>query len=307
MMSLSPMVCNMKSDMSNKSTESCASQPFKVKKAVLGTFDQGNPKYGTTAGIQCTSNAFIASCFSVVKRVSIWKSFDLDYILDQGDKLMKLLEARGNLCIDQLPLSVDIERFKIRAQKLMLYSDLFNSVDLFFHYKCLSSDEIGNGAIFTCAGTSIALIWNKNSAFVFDCHSRDSKGCHISDGKSVCLEFRSVEAFNSFIIKYFEYAMNTRFLQYDIQYIKVEASHTCILNILTVLRHRRQLDHKRSCKRRNKDYINSPLSKKTICEAKNESQCFFVDDNNGVNRHKEYYQKNKEKMKNSAVNYRNAN
>ena len=38
-MSLSPMVCNIKSDMSNKSTESCASQPFKVKKAVLGTFN----------------------------------------------------------------------------------------------------------------------------------------------------------------------------------------------------------------------------------------------------------------------------
>ena len=92
-----------------------------MKKAVLGTFHQGNPKYGTTAGIQCTSNAFIAICFSVVKRVSNWKSFDLDYILDQGDKLMKLLEARGALCIDQLPLSVDIEDFNIRAQKLMLY------------------------------------------------------------------------------------------------------------------------------------------------------------------------------------------
>ena len=50
-MSLSPMVCNMKSDMPNKSTESCASQSFKVKKAVLGTFHQGHPKYGTTAGI----------------------------------------------------------------------------------------------------------------------------------------------------------------------------------------------------------------------------------------------------------------
>ena len=80
------------------------------------------------------------------------------------------------------------------------------------------------------------------------------------DGKSVCLEFRWVEVLNYFIIKYFEYAKNTRFLQYDIQYIKVEASHTDILNILTVLRHRRQLDHKRSCKRRNKDYINSPPS-----------------------------------------------
>ena len=91
------------------------------------------------------------------------------------------------------------------------------------------------------------------------------------------------------------------------QYIKVEAFHTDILHILTVLRHRRQLDHKRSSKRRNKDYINSPLSKKTICEAKNESQCFFVDDNNSVNRHKKHYQKNKEKLKNSAINYQNAN
>ena len=91
------------------------------------------------------------------------------------------------------------------------------------------------------------------------------------------------------------------------QYIKVEASHTDILNILTVLQHCRQLDHKRSSKRKNKDYINSPLSKKTICEAKNESQCFFVDDNNGVNRHKKHYQKNKEKLINSAINYKNAN
>ena len=152
-----------------------------MKKAVLVNFHQGISKSGTTAGIQCTSNAFIAICFSVVKRVSIWKSFNLDYLLDQGDKLMKLLEARGALCIDQLPLSVDIEGFNVRAQKLILYRNLFNSVDLFFHHKCLSSDEIGNGAIFTRAGTSIALIWNTNSVFVFDSNSRDSKGCHISD------------------------------------------------------------------------------------------------------------------------------
>ena len=51
----------------------------------------------------------------------------------------------------------------------------------------------------------------------------------------------------------------------------------------------------RSCKRRNKGYINKLLSKKIICEAKNESQCFFVDDNNGLNRDKEYYQKIKRK------------
>ena len=50
---------------------------------------------------------------------------------------MKLLEAKEAICIDQLPLSVDVEGFNISAQKLMLCSYLFNSVDLFFHHKCL--------------------------------------------------------------------------------------------------------------------------------------------------------------------------
>ena len=169
---------------------------MKVKKVVLGAFHQVNPKNGTTTGIQCTSNAFI--CFSVVK------CFYLELLW-----------------------------FKLyfRAQKLMLYNDFFNSGDLFFHHKCLPSDEIGNGAIFRCAGTSIAFIWNTNSVFVFDSHNRHNKCCHISGGKSVCLEFRSMEVLNFFTIKYFEYAKTTRFLQYDIQYIKIEASHTDILNI----------------------------------------------------------------------------
>ena len=88
---------------------------------------------------------------------------------------MKLLDAREAFCIDQLLLSVDIEGFNISAQKLMLCSDLFNSVDLFFHLKCLPSDGTGNGAIFTSAVTSIVLIWNTKSVFVFESHTRDNK------------------------------------------------------------------------------------------------------------------------------------
>ena len=41
-MPLTPMVCNMKSDIMSK--KSSASQPFKVKKAVLGTYYWGNLK-----------------------------------------------------------------------------------------------------------------------------------------------------------------------------------------------------------------------------------------------------------------------
>ena len=42
-----------------------------IKKAVLGSYHHGNLKYDKTAGIQCTSNALIAVCFSAVKNVSV--------------------------------------------------------------------------------------------------------------------------------------------------------------------------------------------------------------------------------------------
>ena len=62
---------------------------------------------------------------------------------------MTFLGERRTLCLDQLPLSVDMEGFNISTQKLIFYSDLFNSVGLSFHHKCLSSDGIGNGAMLT--------------------------------------------------------------------------------------------------------------------------------------------------------------
>ena len=59
-------------------------------------------------------------------------------------------------------------------------SGIFNN-DLFAHRKdFLSSDDIGNGAISTCAGLSFAPIWHKTSVFVFDSHSRDRNGHDIS-------------------------------------------------------------------------------------------------------------------------------
>ena len=60
------------------------------------------------------------------------------------------------------------------------HSNIFNN-DLFVHQKdFLSSDNIGNGAIFICAGLSFVLIWHKISVFVFDSHSRNRNGHDIS-------------------------------------------------------------------------------------------------------------------------------
>ena len=76
-----------KSSTTGKSINICSKNIRKslcIKKAVLGSHHQGILKYGEAAGIQCTSNAFIAVCFSAVKNASVWKSWDIDFILDHG-------------------------------------------------------------------------------------------------------------------------------------------------------------------------------------------------------------------------------
>ena len=48
---------------------------------------------------------------------------------------------------------------------LQYCSNRLNKFDLFINHDKLSSAEVGNGAIFTCAGISFALIWGKNQSF----------------------------------------------------------------------------------------------------------------------------------------------
>ena len=71
-------------------------------------FLPSNLKYGETAAIQCTSNAFIAVCFAAVKNVLIWKSWDLDFILDQGE-IFKSLSLYHAIAVDELLLSLKIK------------------------------------------------------------------------------------------------------------------------------------------------------------------------------------------------------
>ena len=60
--------------------ESNPGSAYNIQKSVLGSFHQAHTKFGNSAGIQCSCNALYALCFSIIKRVSLWKSFDLDYI-----------------------------------------------------------------------------------------------------------------------------------------------------------------------------------------------------------------------------------
>ena len=123
-------------------------------------------------------------------------------------------------------------------------SALKENIDLFLHHKRLTPDEIGNGAIFTCAGFSFALIWTKRSIFVFDSHSRNNQGFHIPKS-----EFHSIKELNLFIMKHYEKNYDsTSTLQNDIQYIKVKTSGPAAKNVLDSLKKaKEQTSRKKMC------------------------------------------------------------
>ena len=65
-------------------------RPFAIRKVAQASHHQGDIIYRSdSARKQCMANAYFAIIFSSVERVIIWNSFDLDYVLKQGDKIFK--------------------------------------------------------------------------------------------------------------------------------------------------------------------------------------------------------------------------
>ena len=59
------------------------------KTVAQASHHQGNSKHGESAWMQCTSNAYFVIIFFAIKSTDVRKTFDLDYILEQGDKVLK--------------------------------------------------------------------------------------------------------------------------------------------------------------------------------------------------------------------------
>ena len=204
--------------------------PVKIQKAVLGTFHQGHSKFGSTSGIQCCCNALYAICFSLVKKVSIWKSWDLDYILENGDAVFKSLGMLRALSTNELPHHIMIEDNSIEIKMLTECFGHLGQRDLFENHK-INCDS--NGLIFTTGGFSFSLIWSKNSIFLFDSHSRDETGAFVSTGSSVILSFKNLIDVQHYIkAEYSKQLANFDEMQYDLQYVKVttKANTSAICN-----------------------------------------------------------------------------
>ena len=62
---------------------------MKLEKVVQGNFNQSNDMFGENAGKQSAAMTLFSICWTKVRRINLWKSFDLDYILRKVDATFK--------------------------------------------------------------------------------------------------------------------------------------------------------------------------------------------------------------------------
>ena len=86
-----------------------------INKSIQACHHQVHLKYRESAGMQSTSNAYFSIAYSVIKKPSIWKSWNLDYILEQGDILFKCPGIGQPLTVDELLFNFKIENSNLNG------------------------------------------------------------------------------------------------------------------------------------------------------------------------------------------------
>ena len=87
-------------------------------KVVQATHHQGDVRYGMSRGIQCSCISLMSVCWTLLKSVSIWDSFDLDFTIQKEDLLFKSLNNYRYLEVKGLSQEFFIENSSINVEFL---------------------------------------------------------------------------------------------------------------------------------------------------------------------------------------------
>ena len=74
-----------------------------ILKFVQGSFNQCDVRFNISRGIQCSCMTLVSICMAKVRKPTIWKESDLDFILTHGDNLFKTTGINRMLYSDELP------------------------------------------------------------------------------------------------------------------------------------------------------------------------------------------------------------
>ena len=225
---------------------SLEAHPFTFRKITQGSFDQSDARFGETAGSQCMCNAFFSVCFSAIKKARFWTTWELDYILNNGNSLYSRLGHTSDfLSIDDLPTSVNIHGYPVSARKVLEDCGRVNS-DFIVDVYQRNGGNVGNGMIVIIKGYSFSIIWSDTAIFLFDSHSRDSNAIPSSNGTSILLQFDTMHNVQQYLTRMYGHQETELF---QVVYLQIDISSQFAQNLikdLTRVKEREQRQRRRS-------------------------------------------------------------
>ena len=184
--------------------ESNPGPTYNISKVVQASCHQGHPKFGHSAGIQCASCSLVSICWARFKLPSLWRSSDLDTILEQGTKIFEQTGLDRSLSAPDLSriISVGNVDFRVTYAASVPIEIKRHSPFLLQLFKLNSKND---GLLLFTDQMTMSLVWNTKFFFLFDSHSINKDGFLDPDqGTAVCLKFSS--------IRHVENYLNDRFL-----------------------------------------------------------------------------------------------
>ena len=165
--------------------------------------------FGVTAGRQCACNALYSIAWSVAKRISQWKSFDLDHIIMCGDRMYKSLKI-GN--VDELPREIYMYGYTMRLSisEANLHEGVVLLREPFLRNIFYSSDSSNKHIVCLLFINSytISIIPGYardgmyNSSFLFDSHCRNRRDVTDSPiGFSLLMQFPNWQEIEKYILR----------------------------------------------------------------------------------------------------------
>lgn len=79
-----------------------------VNHYVIGSYRQGDIRFGSTMGQQCSCIALFTLCWSTVRKVSVWYSYDIDNIVNVSNFFYNMMGISMYLTADDLSASSEL-------------------------------------------------------------------------------------------------------------------------------------------------------------------------------------------------------
>ena len=207
-------------------------------------FHQGNVRYGTPCGKQCTCNVLNFLIKSLHTNVTTWDTKTMNTALDQGSTMYRNLQQDATssyFMISQLPQQLQIEEDTYTISHETELSGIlsvdntnpsilqYSLLDALLNSFALQSTlfiTIGNHA----PSYTMGLLHQNNNFFIFDSHSRNSHGLLSENGYAVLIRFAHLQALEVHI-KQLAHSLGIPADQFEIVPVNIQ-HHTSANNAL---------------------------------------------------------------------------